>query len=79
MPAEEQWITEEGHAVEVGEMGDKHVRNTLRMLIRQMRNRRIDCIKWHVEQQERLAKGEPLLNSLEMKNQDWLNWTDWTS
>jgi hypothetical protein len=60
-------------------MSEKHLKNTLRMLVRQMRNRRRECLEWHIEQQLRLAKGEPLLNSLEMKNEKLLNWTDWNS
>jgi len=77
MPAEEIWITETGECIPVGKMSEKHVRNTLRMLIRQMRNRRVGCLKWHTEQQERLAKGEEPLDSVEMKDRDCLDWTDW--
>jgi hypothetical protein len=77
--AEETWITEKGECIKVGDMSEKHLKNTLRMLVRQMRNRRRECLEWHIEQQLRLAKGEPLLNSLEMKNEKLLNWTDWNS
>jgi hypothetical protein len=59
---EEMWITESGKAIPVGEMTEIHVRNVLRMLIRQFRNHRNGCIEFHIEQQDRLGRGEPLVD-----------------
>lgn len=35
-PEEELWVTGDGTAIKVGDMTDEHVRNALRMLIKQI-------------------------------------------
>lgn len=53
---EELWVTKDGEAIPVGELNEHHCRNTLRMLIKQIRTGNLVCLGGH---QERLniARG----------------------
>lgn len=53
MAKEELWVTLDRQSVTVDDMDDMHVRNTLRMLIRQIRKGKLSSLAYH---QTRLIK-----------------------
>ena len=48
--AEEIWVTEVGEKIAVGDMSDIHARNTLRMLINQIRRNKVGNLSFHRQQ-----------------------------
>lgn len=44
---EEVWVTKDGVHIPVGKMSDEHARNTLRMLIRQIRLDKKSSLEYH--------------------------------
>jgi len=43
----EIWITNSGEVLDVDEMTEDHVRNTLKMLIKQIREGKLGCLGYH--------------------------------
>jgi hypothetical protein len=43
----EIWITKSGEVLDVDEMPEGHVRNTLKMLIKQIREGKLGCLGYH--------------------------------
>ena len=58
---EEYWTTKDGKRIAVGDMDEQHVRNALRMVLRNRREERYD-----------LAASDPL----DWEEPDWYEWDD---
>ena len=70
----EIWIAKNGEVLDVDEMTEDHLRNTLKMLIKQIREGKLGCLGYH---QERINMERSLMELREI-NDDNFNrgWED---
>lgn len=73
---EEIWLTSSGPAIKVADMDEQHVRNTLRLLIRVLRQGKLSRLDYFHKRLARAAKFESY-ELIKVIDPNWLDdWAD---